>query len=325
MLSRSRARFVVFGSLALVAVVAASLVGGGTTVAVASPAPAEAEEGKTIRQTALSKLVERAQAALESRTRLFPDRSRWENAWEYESQHYRVRTTRSRGFAEKIAGGLETMLAWFRYILGDAQIEGDLFNVWILPDINTYNQMGPGWHSSKYGGFYHSGDASRPAVTYYMRDELRGRQFVTHAALSQYLARTTPAPAPLWIDEGLSCYFELHWGFDNVVSGWNAMRSTRFVPLAQLRSDVMQNYTPEHFLEIGMLFYYLLHEREDSRIEVDPQTRKVVKAPFRDYLRKVLRGEAVPADDPMQVLLTTDLAQLESDFRSYSMPRTPRW
>lgn len=289
-----------------------------SVVAVASP-PYE---------KAVERAVERVQPRLESAARLWVDRSRWENAWIVPSQNFTVRTTKSFAFGADVARGLEGMMQWFRYDLGGTLPEGERIPIWIFPDIAGYNVQGEnlgGDHSSKYGCFYAAQDAARPVITYDERNATYGRQLVTHGALSAYLDRAFPVAAPLWIDEGLACYYEIHWDYKNSLDRWRVILGdpSRFIPLATLRNDPMSRYTPDHFAQLGMFFLYMMWIREDTKVVRD-ETGSVESASFRDYLRRVLNGESV-ADDPVQALLTTGLADLENDFRNASFPAGPPW
>ncbi len=277
---------------------------------------------------AVERAIERVQPRLEAAARIWVDRSRWENAWVVSSQHFTVRTTKSHAFGEAVARGLEGMLSWFRYDLGGSIPEGDRIPIWILPDISGYNVQGEnlgGDHSSKYGCFYAGQDAARAVITYAERNEIYGRQLATHGALSAYLDRAFPVAAPLWIDEGLACYYEIHWDYKNSLDRWNVISqdASRFIPLANLKSASMSQYTPDHFAQLGMWFLYLMWVREDTRTVRD-DSGAVTSAPFRDYLRRLLNGESI-AEDPVHTLLTSGLAEVESDFRKASFPSNPPW
>jgi len=274
---------------------------------------------------------------VESVSRLWIDRTRWENAWQVPSANLTVRTTRGRDFGERVAGGLESMFGWCSFVFGRTLPEGEKVNVWVLPDLPAYNQMGDdlsGDHSSKIGCFYAPADPARPVVTYYLRDELRGRQFATHGIVHAYLDRAFPAvTVPVWLVEGLASYFELHWRYADTVTAWRALRDRGgFIPLRTLRDAPLSAYTPDHFLELSMFIYYLLWDRADTCLRWDSESRSVEKWPARDWIVRVLTTGSIDGTFPegsdlatVQRLLTTDLESLEADFRAHGFERTPGW
>ncbi len=285
----------------------------------------------------LRKAVAEADRRTESATSLWVDRTLWENAWEVQGQHFTVRTTRGYDFGTRVVAGLEQMHGWFSFVLGRGLPEGDRVNVWILPDLTGYNELGDdlsGDHSSKIGCFYAPGNASRPVVTYYLRDELRGRQFATHGSLHAFLDRAFPrVTVPLWLDEGLACYFELHWRYPDTVTAWRAFKDRgAFIPLASLRDAPLSVYTPDHFLELSMLVYYLLWDCEETRIRWNSETRSVDSWPARDWIVHVLTtgstdGTFEEGSDlaTVQALMTTGLTELEAAFRAHGFDRKPGW
>lgn len=290
-----------------------------------------AEERPVVAKPAYERAIinglDRVQKGLESEIDLFVDHSTWENAWVLRSEHFEVRTTRSKKFGLGVLRGCETMYAWFQYVLGMSLAPDDYIPIEVRPDLAAYNARAgnAGHHSSKYGCFVLPGEPTTPVVTFYSKDETGGRRFITHGALSSFLAKVCPIQPPLWLDEGLACYFEMHWDFANVITAWRTMRErNRFIPLRVLIDDGIAAYTDDHFLQLGMLVYYLLYEREDTRIVKD-ETGAVTTAPFRDYVRRVLAGESIAAADPVRQLLEGDLDQLEEDFKAHSFGRQPAW
>ena len=91
----------------------------------------------------------------------------------------------------------------------------------------------------------------------------------------------------------------------------------RLIPLRQLLSEPLASYLEEphtRLIELGMLFTYLVHVREDTRTVAEGE--QVVQAPFRDYVRGALRGQNVTTQ-PVHALLNADLDQLQQDFFAY--------
>ena len=81
-----------------------------------------------------------------------------------------------------------------------------------------------------------------------------------------------------------------------------------------VRDDIDSYPSPANgrFLELGMLFNYLLVYREDTRTTDEA-------APFRDYVVTVLRGQDA-SDLPVHEL-AQNFNALDADFRAFEFPR----
>ena len=100
-------------------------------------------------------------------------------------------------------------------------------------------------------------------------------------------------------------------------TGQEAGPTTEFVPLGDLLRNPIAGYadrTHNRFIELGMLFTYLLSYREDTRTVIDGGTE--VQAPFAEYLRLVLGGGNATSV-PIHELLTTGTDELEAEFRAF--------
>ena len=121
---------------------------------------------------------------------LWEDHSTWEKAWEVAGENYRVRTTTSRFEAKDVAEGLEIMLGHFQDVLGTDFTPPEPFNVWILPTIEEYNDLGDDSdeHSSILGGFYAGNLTELPVVVLHSDNPTELRMWITHCALHQFVA-----------------------------------------------------------------------------------------------------------------------------------------
>lgn len=246
----------------------------------------------------VDRALERAQANLIGATDLWVDHSRWENAWIVESERYQVRTTHSRHLALEIAQNLEYMHGEFVKLLGPGGPPPRKFRVWIFPELAAYNEFGNqrgAEHSSSYGSFYASEDPDQPVATYYTPNATLLGMWLTHAATHQYVEQCFARPLPLWASEGLASYFALFWDWSY---GSRELRriadGAGYVPLDRLLRDPIEAYVggaDVRFVELGMLFHYLLNHREDMKTRAG---EGVETAPFRDYLRALVRGNASP-------------------------------
>jgi hypothetical protein len=265
--------------------------------------------------------LERAQVRLERATDFWVDHSQWENAWEVRSDSYIVRTTHSRGFGQRIADALEEMLGYFTQTLKPDFKSRTPYEVHILPDIPMYNQYGDdygAYHSSIYGSFLcDENHPARPVALVYDENETLVLMQATHSALHQFVERAFTQPPRTWISEGLASYFSFRWGYRYALDQLNGLiESNRFIPLREVINNELDNYGDNahaHFMELGMLFYYLLHFREDTRMTEEEDGN------FLTYLRTVLSG-GNPSELPFHELITWQVDQLEADFKDYPFP-----
>lgn len=264
--------------------------------------------------------IERAQAELEGVTDLWEDHSTWENAWEVQSGSYLVRTTHSRRLGLDVGGSLEVMLAEFSNILNPDFKARTPFPVFILPVLSQYNQFGDDFgehHSSIYGSFFAADHEERPVAVLYDENRTLLLMYATHSALHQFIDRSFSRNPPTWISEGLASYFAIRWAYAWGVSQLQGLiDGNRFIPLAQLRDASLEQYAENahaRFMELGMLFYYLLHFREDTRMTQERE------GAFAEYLRAVLGGSN-HTQLPFHDLATRRIGELEADFKAFSFP-----
>ena len=265
-----------------------------------------------------------AQIELLGEIDLWEDHSRWENAWEVASEHYRVQTTHSRYLAASLAEGMETMLGHFQSVLGTDWAPSTPVEIWVFPTLAEYNQFGNAngaQHSSMYGSFHATQHGQQPVATMYTANPTLLRMWITHAAVHQFVSGAFPATPSTAISEGLASYFSLYWDPAYAASEHDRVaKGSLFIPLRQLLADPLQSYVQnadDRFMELGTLFSYLLHHREDTRLGPDNEG---FGGSFAAYLRAVLNGRNVtgmPFDD----MLAHDLDELEESYRTFAFPR----
>lgn len=270
-------------------------------------------------QNALAKAVAEAQADLEANSELFEDHSSWDNPWIVQSTHYEVRTIHSRGLGLEISKGLETMRGYFIELLGDVGPSGR-GRVFIFPDRVSYNSFGDQFgehHSSVLGGFYAEGHADRPVATYLDESKTRTQMWITHCAVHQFLAGVPGVRASTWIDEGLASYFALFWDFSYGARELEALKEAgRLVPIAQLMREDLAAYTADphaRFIQLGMMFTYLLRYREETR-HLEGELAPI--ASFSEYLAAIAAGESVQ-DLSFTAFLAEEGPSLERDFLEF--------
>lgn len=310
-----------------------TLVFSALVLGLSSPGPGSVFDPPDLYRKSVAKAIGRAQADLERSLELWADHSTWANAWRASTENYTVRTTASRHFGLDLAQGLETMLGHFDTLLAPTRrIDGPL-EVFIFPSIAEYNQFGNDFgaeHSSAYGSFYAQGSPELAVGVLFDENLTLLRMWVTHSALHQYLDRAFPRQPPTWVSEGLAAYFSLFWDNAYGISEIDRIRKNRtaagtpaptgqelFVPLGALLTEGLNRYVgnaDNRFIQLGMLFTYLLVYREDTRTVIDGDT--VAQAPFAEYLRAILQG-ADHTQLPVHALLTERTSELEADFRAF--------
>ncbi|MHC5209302.1 MAG: hypothetical protein ACYTG2_01120 [Planctomycetota bacterium] len=285
----------------------------------ASPQSGDAEPG--LYERSLASAVTHAQAELEASITLWEDHSTWENPWRATTNHYEVSTTESRFAAKAIADGLEGMLDHFQRLLGTSYAPSRPVPIYIFPDVNAYNTFGEQYgteHSSFYASFYADQHDERPIAVIHSGNPTLLRMWVTHGAVHQFVDRTSTGTPAVWIEEGLASYFSTFWAYSwSVGKLQGVIEDGSYIPLQQLLDAGIDQYGADaevRLTELGMLFNYLLHLREDTRtVEEDGV---VVSAPFAEYLRTTLAGNDT-SRLPVHELLTERLDQLEADFLAF--------
>lgn len=267
----------------------------------------------------VARSLERAQVELLEGIDLHVDHSRWEDPWVVTTEHFEVRTVKSHALATALGRSLEYIHGEWVKLLGRGSPPPGKARIWIFPNIGAYNQFGAPFaeHTSIYGGFYADQDPNQAAVTYFTPNRALLGMWVTHAATHQFLEQSFSARPPLWIAEGLASYFALHWDWEYGARELERLdASSRFVPLERLLSDPIQAYLPsadERFIELGMLFHYLLNFCEVTKIGADGDPEA---APFRDFLRAAFQGQD-PSRTELGRVLDEDAALIEQDFRNF--------
>lgn len=277
-----------------------------------------------LRERALSEAIEVEQARLLGRKDLFQDHSTWDKAWVVESKYYSVRTTHSRFLGLELANGLDMMMGHFQALLGTDFVPSSRVSVMVYPTIPEYNAFGQDnngpAHSSFYGSYYSPNPNAIVALYDPNHVELKFR--VTHSAFHHYVQAAFRRTPPQWLDEALAAYFAFYWSYPYCVSEHlRLVEGRRFVPLRTLlNSDDQQFVANSHdtFSEMATLVNYLRWRREETRAELD-ENGDVVTDPFGEYVQALMQGRATSGME-VHELLTSRLAELEADFRSYRFP-----
>ena len=269
----------------------------------------------------IERSLERRGNSLES-IDLWVDHSTWENAWEVESRHYSVRTTASRALAKNVADGLEAMFEHFGSILGSSYDPSTKVPVWIFPTLAEYNNFGDNHgaeHSSLLGAFWASGHPEQPIVCYYDPNQTLLLMWLTHAASHQYVQAAFGQTPPTFVDEGLASYFSLYWDLSYGGREHQRLRDRSYTDLEDLINEGLGNYRPDshsRFMQLGMLFNYLLHYREETALVDDGEQPE---ASFADYLRALVRGDSTNGlgfEIYMELIDAVD-----ADFRNFDFPQ----
>ena len=296
----------------------------GSLLALGRGAPAVPAGSDELYRRALSRTLQRAETEYLATLDLWVDHSRWDDPWLATSDHFEVRTIESYALAAEIAKSLEYLRGEWVKLLGTGNATAKKQAVWIFPNMAAYNQFGEGMsdqdaaqHSSAYASFYAGENAEQPVVTYFTPNRTQLGMWITHGAVHQYLQQSFAARPPTWISEGLASYFALYWDWS-----WGAQElkrlaaGPRFVRIERLAQDPLQAYTgtaDERFIELGMLFHYLLNFCPATKNGAEGQPDA---GPFREFLRAAVRGEDVSRTHFAQMFdEAADL--LESDLKEF--------
>jgi hypothetical protein len=282
-----------------------------------------AQQKPSLYQQALQRAVAAAQQRALRDVDVWADHSKWENAWDCKSDHFIVRTTHSYAEGMQLAQGLEQMLLNMQRTLGIDTVPSQPLYVFVLPDREAYNAYGAKYgaeHSSFYGSFHATQAPEQPvAVAYDPNTTLLDMQ-VTHSVAHWYLAQVWTGNRPTWVDEGLAAYFSIFWDYAWGLAEFERLKKEeQLLPLRKLLRDGLPAYakdTHARFMQLGMLFYYLLRFRDDTRTTQPGED--VQQAPFRDWL-KALRDGGTPPEAVQRLI--ADPAQLEKDLLAFPFPR----
>jgi hypothetical protein len=296
--------------LALLCLVAPSL------VAQASPA----KKPQDLYRRVVTRALARAQAEVTAALDLDVDHSSWEDPWIVTTPHFEVRATRSYSQTLALADGLEFVRGELVKRLGAPELAPGRQRIWVFPTMADYNRFGEengAEHSSMLGSFYAAQHAERPVVSYQNGNQTLLGMWVTHSAVHQLLEQGYGQQRITWVDEGLASYFALFWDWSFGASELERIEKTRsYVALERLVQEPLQAYAAgahERFIELGMLFHFLLNSCEATKNGAtgDPST-----GPFQEFLRAAVRGEAVE-DFEFAQTLEEAAPLLEEDFKAF--------
>ena len=273
----------------------------------------------------LARALERAEKQLLASANFDVDHSRWDDPWIVQTEHYEVRSTKSYSQARSIADGSELMRGEFVKLLGEGRAgRTGRQAIWIYPTLSAYKTFGNAngaEHSSFWGSYYASADAALPVATYDPNNPTQLGMWVTHSAVHQFLEQSFGSQRETWVDEGLASYFALFWDWHYGASELERLKKARmFVPLERLVQEPIQAYaehTHERFIELGMLFHYLLNSCEVTKNGAggDPTT-----GPFQEFLRAAVRGQDVSGTE-FAKSFDEDAALLEQDFKDFDFAK----
>ncbi|MFT7479987.1 MAG: hypothetical protein ACI80N_003294, partial [Gammaproteobacteria bacterium] len=299
-----------------------------TTVpfAVSSPCPVAGNRSgvDAFYRSSVDKALERARADLQQSITLHQDHSSWSDPWVVQQGPFVVRSTASWFFSDQAARNLDTMVGHFEALLDRPFPRDENRNVFVFPDIDGYNSFGGnyGIHSSILGSFYAGQDPQRPIVSYYHNNPTQVGMWLTHSASHMYVTRLAARELPAWMDEGLASYFAYYfWAYSYGIDELARLAANgNLTSLSELLGARFESYTTanshERFVQLGLLFAYLIHHYEPSTSPLD----EVREGSFVEYLQKAMRGERLTRH-PMHALIENPSAELEPAFRAFSFPR----
>jgi len=289
------------------------------------PAPQSVAESPVLRRV-VRRALARTQARWTAKKDVWEDHSSWENAWVVRNDFVAVRMAGSRWRVAGIAAGLDTMFQNFGTVLDSDYKPATPFVINIYPGLTEYNEFATSYgadHSSFYGSFYTSQVAERPVSSYAIANQVRLGMWVTHSAFHQYLDHAFSNTPPPWISEGLASFFEMYWAYDWVLERYDQIRAAgNLIPLRDLLSANLAAYAsrPEdRFIQLGVLFSYLIQHREDTKTIVSDDGERA--APFVDYVRAYLTRNASATRMPLHQLFRADIDQLERELLAFEFPR----
>lgn len=272
---------------------------------------------------AVARAYARAQAELVAAAKLDVDHSRWEDPWVAVTEHYEVRSTKSYRQARTIADSSEFLRAEMVKLLGEGRGGRTAKQpIWIFPNLGAYTVFGNAngeEHSSLWGSYYADKDPALAVATYENGNPTLLGMWVTHSAVHQFLSQNFGAQRLVWVDEGLASYFALFWDWDYGASELERLKQARaFIPLERLVREPIQAYLEkphERFIELGMLFHFLLNSCEATKngANGDP-------GPFQEFLRLAVRGQDV-SDTEFMTSFEEAARLLEEDFRNFDFTR----
>ncbi|MFT7679431.1 MAG: hypothetical protein ACI8QC_003433 [Planctomycetota bacterium] len=278
------------------ALVSALLLSSGL-LALRGIVPAEVAPSERAYWDAIAEILKQEQAGLERRTDLWEDHSTWDDAWIVEGENFSVRTTHSRSLGLEILEGQESMRGFIKELLEGPDRQGDACPIFLLADRAAYNTFGNDHgehHSSILGGFYATGHPEQPIATYLDASRTRTQMWITHNVVHHYLGQNFRGQVPVWVSEGLASYFALFWDFGYGVRELATLKQEgRLVPFDKLTSESLSAYPSDphaRFIQLGMLFSYLLRFNEDTR---RLEGESLPLAPFDEFLRASVRGTSV--------------------------------
>jgi hypothetical protein len=254
--------------------------------------------------------------------------SNWDNAWELESEHYRMRTNRDYDSAMEALAKAEKAYQAMKEFFGE---EPDLKNgklaIFMFGNQDEYNQFGQqnaagdeGWRQGRFGGFHAYEHPETPAAVYSFYDEANRYDWTEyhlyHALAVQYLAEVQPNIKTAWLRESIVAYFQYfaHYKWPSLRESWGRyIIGNRFIPfddftsLNNLAGDPQSGFyvggdKPTQQAQGGLLILYLT---KTGPTEYHEQ--------FQEFLDKVKKS-SLDAETFERVF---NMRKLEKDFQEW--------
>ena len=294
--------------------------------------PGQGPIGRGSLNKTLDKVLDAAQTQLVATEDVWVDRTSWDTPFEVYSPNLLVQSTRSYRFTKEIAEGQQTMLGWFRTVLGE-DLEPRIM-VRVRPDRDSYLAIGEeigDEHSSFYGSFAITSEELGtlveavwdPLPDWNRETAMTVCQMqITHSLAQAYIKESfRNNRLPYWVEMGLCEYFTGYWRKDWLLGRLKQLRdSKRQLLFDDLQAEDIGSFndsnTDRRLLQLAGMFIWLLDYREDTRIVwEDGQPKGGV---FLEYLIAGLKGEDVTAL-PFQKVIA-DPEQLAKDFDAWEIP-----
>jgi len=209
--------------------------------------------------------------------------SSWETAWELESEHYMLVTTKDYDYAIQVLDKAEKTYAALAKFFGDEpQLYGDKLYIYMQKNRDEYNQFAAdytnnqeGFRQSVFGGYYASSHPDTPAVVNSEFDESTRYDWTDyhlyHALALQYLAEVQPNITSAWIREAIVSYFQrfAFYEWPSLREDWGKyVIGNRYIPLPEflevttLSNDPSTGFyvggdRPRQLAQGGLLVLYL--------------------------------------------------------------------
>lgn len=260
-------------------------------------------------------------------------RQTWDEAWEWTTTHYHIRTNTTEEIARELGELLEQVYVEFEKFHGKSPSKDVKMNVYVFKDFETYREFCMKNNCEQFiamGGF---SNASENYCCGYMRGEMSVSNclsVVLHEAAHLFHDRAFRVQTPSWYSEGMATYFEggrwdgsqyVHYpiSYPRLFFLRNAFEKNSYKPLAEIISGsafsalaTSANDAALFYSQSWALFYFLNHTQNE-----DIRTR------YRDFKTKLydrtsrvaLEGEACITT--FKSVFGEDLTPLEKEWKAF--------